>query len=68
MTNKKIDGLVDVFENIFSKGVKIETNTIQQRYESIQDKKLKNVVALYLYETTKDEKFLPSAVKDIFIF
>lgn len=65
---KSIPGLAGIFKHIFEKDPKIEIVSIKTLYHNVRDDDIRMVVGKYLYDKTKDPKYLPQEAQDIFIF
>ncbi len=65
---KSIPGLAGIFKHIFDKDPKIEIVSIKTLFHNVRDEEIRLVVGKYLYEKTKETKFLPQEAQDIFVF
>lgn len=65
---KDIKGFDTILNRIFSLDPHIEIKSIENRFELIKNKNIKNLIGMFLYKKTKNIIYLPQSAQDIFIF
>ncbi len=64
--SKKVKNVELIISNILNKDRNIDIKSLETRFAALSDVKTRNVIGKYLYKKTKDLKYIPTEIKDLF--